>query len=1082
MDRKEDRLKVQTKLHVNMVVEAGAGTGKTTLLIRRLCLAVLVQQVPVEKLVALTFTEKAAAEIKTLLIHALHEMVGFCKNPPAKREESLVKTAPTLWELLRDYFKVPVEDLRARAEAALERLDRASVGTIHSFCADILKTFPLEAGLSPQAEIDSGEKATRLFEARWNTFLDDELGTTAPRAGIWKRVLPEISLTDLKAFAQELCSGKIEQYDYFAHRSLLIAVCEEKMRQAAVWSRAFLPANTRPRNSEKALSWAQESFKRTVCFLKAETVPTAPKDLPPAFPSAVSKGWEEQTFEDARALVAFALKVTPEKQQLFLDALELMQPLTYQIRADYAREGILSFDDLIVKTRDLLRENGYVRRLLKEKFDVFFIDEFQDTDPVQGEIFLFLSEEKTQCAPRWQEVKLAPGKLIVVGDPKQSIYRFRGADITAYELFTDLILQQGGEKCFLQQNHRSAPDIVAAANEICRRAMVQESSFQPQYVPIFPARELPGPAVTWLFVRPSAEGASADDYRHNQAERIADWISSHVGRMTLTDGHKLTFQDITLLTRASTTAGPYIDALRRRNIPFNVETDKDFFRKQEVNDFLNFLRVIADPNDKIALTGVLRSPLGGLTDEELYQVQQRGELSVYAATQNEALKTCYEEIKKFAQKAGRTDIKSLLEDILTESFLPEACAAAYEGERTLASLQRLVRIAQTRAEQSPANLGQFVASVKEELSSHPERLGAGVAEDAANAVSVMTVHKSKGLGFPVVIFADLSKKDTTSTADPVHHAFSWQYNMHGLRAGKICDINLAFLEEEQRKHSRCEEVRILYVALTRAKEHLIWVGDGRKGFEKNAAAFLAAGLLPDGTSTSLVTDEVTVPVTYVDFELPEQFIYRPAPAPVVQTDTQSFALWRQAYEERQKRYKQLKQAAVLSPSERVAQEENVTLAQQESMAVGTLCHKVLEQLLTSTEKDIAQTLAEIAKQNGLEKYISAAASILEPFVTSDIYKQLISCHLLACEMPFTLAEENGNIVSGVIDSVLQTASDSYWVVDYKTDQIPAEGVEALFGKYKPQLAVYQRAARQLFPGKEVRCSAVFLRAFAVRDL
>ena len=1082
MDRKEDRLQVQTQLNVNMVVEAGAGTGKTTLLIRRLCLAVLVQQVPVEKLVALTFTEKAAAEIKNLLVQALHETVYLCKNQPKKQAEESTRTEPTLWELLHDYFNVSTEDLRARAEAALERLDRASVGTIHSFCADILKTFPLEAGLSPQAEIDAGEKATHLFEMRWNAFLDNELGVCAPRAGSWKRVLAEISLADLKTFAQELCSGKIETYDYFAHRQLLASVCEEKIRAAQLWSQAFLPANARSRNCEKALLWAQKSLQRTSCFLKGETVPAAGEELPPAFPSAPPKGWEEQTFEEARALVNFALKITPEKQQLFLEALDLVQPVTKQIRADYAREGILSFDDLIVKTRNLLRENGYVRRLLKEKFDVFFIDEFQDTDPVQGEIFLFLSEEKTQCATRWQEVKLARGKLIVVGDPKQSIYRFRGADITAYELFTDLILQQGGIKCFLQQNHRSAPDIVAAANEICRRAMVQESSFQPQYVPIFPAKELPGPAVEWLFVRPTEDGVTADDYRHNQAERIADWIVDHVGRMTLKDGHKLAYQDITLLTRASTTAGPYIDALRRRNIPFNVETDKDFFRKQEVNDFLNFLRVIADPNDKIALAGVLRSPFGGLTDEELYQVQLRGELSVYAKSDNEALSACYGEIKKFSQKAGRLDIKTLLECILTESFLPEACAAAYEGERTLANLYRLVRIAENKAAQSPANLGQFITGVKEELMAHPERLGAGAAEDAANAVSVMTVHKSKGLGFPVVIFADLSKRDSASAADPVHHAFSWQYNMHGIRAGKICDINLAFLEEEQRKHSRCEEVRVLYVALTRAKEHLVWVADGRKGFEKAAAPFAAAGLLPDGTAQSLATDELTVAVTYADFESPEHFIYRPAITPAVQTDVSSFAAWRHAYEIRQARYEQMKQTAVLAPSERVGQEELFTPAQQDGMDVGTLCHKVLERMLASNETDVSRTLLHVAEQNKLEKSLPVATAILNPFVQSEVYKQLKDCTVLACEMPFTLAENEGNVVSGIIDSVLQTAQGEYWVVDYKTDQIPAEGVEVLFEKYKPQLTVYKQAAQQLFPGKNVRCSAVFLRAFAVKDL
>ena len=160
-NRREDRDKVQTVLNVNMVVEAGAGTGKTTLLITRLCLAVLALGVPVEKLVALTFTEKAAAEIKTRLITALHEVLAAAReNKPS-----------SVLTLLRERFNVPDDKLIPRAEAALARLDRACVGTIHGFCAEILKTFPLEAGLSPNAEIDSGRKAAQLFDARWNSFL-----------------------------------------------------------------------------------------------------------------------------------------------------------------------------------------------------------------------------------------------------------------------------------------------------------------------------------------------------------------------------------------------------------------------------------------------------------------------------------------------------------------------------------------------------------------------------------------------------------------------------------------------------------------------------------------------------------------------------------------------------------------------------------------------------------------------------------------------------------------------------------------------------------------------------------------------
>ena len=1066
-NRREDRDKVQTVLNVNMVVEAGAGTGKTTLLITRLCLAVLALGVPVEKLVALTFTEKAAAEIKTRLITALHEVLSAAReNKPS-----------SVLTLLRERFNVPDDKLIPRAEAALARLDRACVGTIHGFCAEILKTFPLEAGLSPNAEIDSGRKAAQLFDARWNSFLDAELGVSAPRAEEWKKVLPEISLPELKEFARELCSGKIERYDYFAHAPMLAGVCLEKAARAEDWSTAFLDGK-KPRNAEKALTYAAASLRRTAAFLRGETVMPAPEDSSPAFPSALPKGWDEDAFEEARSLVQFAAKTAPEKQQIFLSAFNLVRSVTQEIRAGYEREGILSFDDLIVKTRNLLQNDLYVRRLLKEKFDALFIDEFQDTDPVQGELLLFLAEEKSSSAARWQDVILAPGKLFVVGDPKQSIYRFRGADITAYELFTDLILKQGGEKCFLQQNFRSAPDIVGTANAVCARAMVQETAFQPSYVSIFPAKPLPGPAAKWLFVRAPETGALADDFRHNQAERIADWIENNVGRLTLSDGRKLAYKDITLLSRASTTSGPYADALRRRGIPFNVETDKDFYRKQEVNDFLNFLRAAADPADRTALAGALRSPLGGFTDEEIYQIARRGELSLFAKPQDKKLADFYELIRSFARRAGRTSLKDLLEDVMQETFLPEACAAAYEGERTLASLQRLVRLAEGYAGEAPASLGQFLAEVQDILVSEPERLGASSADDALDAVSIMTVHKSKGLGFPVVILADLSKKDSASASQPAGHIFSWQYNMHGLRAGKVCDANLAFLEEEQKKHGRCEEVRVLYVALTRAKEHMLLVADGRKGAEKAAGAFFAAGLFPDGASETLSNGEVDLPVTYAAYTEPETFIYRHAEEKLPAVPAREMTAWKASYEARKTRYEAMLKDPALSPSALVQPSESLTEEQRAGAEVGTVCHRAMELLLSRTAQTPEDAAHQAAAACAFPARETDALAVLEPFCQSALFKEILSAQTLACEMPFTLAGGE----SGVMDAVLRRADGTVWVVDFKTDRAPAGGADKLLDKYRPQLEVYKRAAEKIFAGERVICSAVFLRLVAARDL
>ena len=1075
----EDRARVLRELEVNMVVEAGAGTGKTTLLITRICLAVLARGVEADKIVALTFTEKAAAEIKNRLVTALHQIVQDIQRenegePPA--EQSLLA-------LLHRHFSLKNEVLLPRARAALARLDRASVGTIHSFCADILRTFPLEAGLSPQAEIDPGAKAARLFNMRWNLFLDTQLGLHAPCAEKWKAVLPQISLDELKTFTQTLCSGKIEQYDYFSHASMLAAVCEEKAGLARAWSEAFLdPKKKTPRNVEKALLWAEGALTRAAAFLRGKEVPVPPEiNEPPALSSTLPKGWEEETYEDARGLVQFAEKMCPEKQRIFLQAYELVKEVAAQIRADYAQEGVLSFDDLIVKTRNLVQRNLYVRRLLKEKLDVLFVDEFQDTDPVQGELLLFLAEEKSSSATRWQDVKLQPGKLVVVGDPKQSIYRFRGADITAYELFTQLILNQGGVKCFLRQNYRSVPDIVSLANSVCRRAMVQQTAFQPAYEPIYPTKS-PGPnAVRWLFVNPPETGALADDLRDNQAEMVARWIKENVGNLTLANGEKLAYKDIVLLSRAATTAGPYTRALRRHGIAFTADSEKDFFKRQEINDFLNFLRVVLDPSDTTALVGVLRSPLGGMTDEEIYQLAVRGELTAYASTSCQAAARVYALVAEFSRRVGRTDVQTFLADVLGKTFLPEVCAAAYEGEQTLEILTQLVSRAPQILGDRPATVGQFLTAVQDILNTTPEQISVG-SESTVDAVSVMTVHKSKGLDFPVVILVDLSKKETTSGASLPLHLFSWQYNMHGLRAGKICDANLAFLEEEQKKHERCEEIRILYVALTRAKEQLLLVADGRKGAAKAAHAFAQAGLFPNGTAEMISTDEVNVPVSYAFYVAPEKFRYRQSAVVNTYTVPGQLAKWREEFDKRRARYQAALAEQNLSPSARVATDDLLSGPQRAAAEVGTSCHRAMQILLTEPQTAPLEAVRQAVSSAGSSEREKEVAEIMVPFASSALFNQLRACKLLAAEMPFAYAAENGLIENGVMDAVLECSDGTIWVVDYKTDKLPAGGTQALLEKYRPQLAVYQQAARQIFPGKTVRCSAVFLRTCQTAQL
>lgn len=1050
MSLQEDRFRVRTNLGINMVVEAGAGTGKTTLLIDRLCFALLAQGIAAPRLVALTFTEKAAAEIKTRLIFKLQAVLRALRN---QESESTL-------DILLEHFRVPRDIIEQRADAALAQLDRSPIGTIHSFCADILRMYPLEAGLTPNAEIDKGPRAQRIFEAEWNRFLDRELGENAPRAVVWKEVLSCVTLNDLYECAREMCSGKMNGYKIGAEADFFVPICQDRAQKATQLAEAFLSGKKKPRVIEQALQQAQRRFEACAKWLTTGALPT--EDEPTIEIKSVPKDWDAQSAQEAKALCRFAAQADPRAQQRVQQAIGLLQEVTAAVRARYQAEGILSFDDLLVKTRDLLQTNLWVRRMLQEKYDALYIDEFQDTDPVQGELLLFLAEQKGGGAARWQEVKLEPGKLFVVGDPKQSIYRFRGADITAYELFTDLILQQGGEKAYLRQNFRSEKEIIDLANNVCGAVMQAKPAFQPAYEAIFTQKDETYGAAELALVTENPD-ALALGYRHNQAEFVAQWIKKQVGQMTLRNGRKVTYGDVCILSRAATTLGPYTEALRRHGITFSIEEDRDFYRRQEVCDFLNWLRVLEDPQDKIALVGIMRSPLGGLTDEEIYQAAQRKELNFYAPSTNAKLERLFEQLRDFAARAGREPLRVLLRQLLQETFLAESCAAAYDGERSIINLQRLVSLAEGYSLQTPSTLGQFLSRIEELMTQEVGRLTALPEGENTGAVKVMTVHKSKGLEFPVVILVDVSKRESTSATSRPVHLYSWKHHMHGLRVGKYADLRFAWLEEEQQEHSRCEEVRVLYVALTRAREKLLVVGNAVPEERTFANMFARAGVFP--LSQTQPDKLGQVPVTYIDYQAPEKFIYTHQIAAPSEQLTWDLKAWQRAEEARTQAYEKLmQQAAVLAPSSLVMGAEN-----ERAMQLGTLVHEALLRQMRT------QDGAEYLRHYGVAAdLVQEAQSILDVWLHSTAYTQLMTHQILAAEMPFSLDTQAG-VVSGVIDLLTQSADGTLWVIDYKTDQVAAGEEKISAQKYGAQLFVYRQAAGALYPQAVIKTAIALVR-------
>lgn len=1037
---KNDRELARTSRGKNIVVEAGAGTGKTTLLIDRLCFLMLACGVKPEHMAVMTFTEKAAAEIKTRLMQKMSAVISELSSARETEYSDILKTA-----LAASSY----DDVLARARAAYSTLDRCSLSTIHSFCSYILKKFPLEAGLSPSLTIDTGKGERELFNRRWHAFLNEELGENAPRAARWESALKEVSLDEIYEFAFTLSSSKLEGFTPGRHKEILAQACFENAASAEEMSEIFLDGK-KPRAVERALAASAKVLRVAAdCLVKENFDCEVQEEIQKT--DSRPANWDEQSFLAAKQIINFAHAMRPAAQKFMLDLTALLAPFAAALRADLEARGIVSFDDLLIKTRNLLKNNLSVRNKLKKEFSFICVDEFQDTDPVQGEMLLYLAEAENGASSSWENVILEPGKLFVVGDPKQSIYRFRGADISAYQFFTNQILKQGGIKCYLQTNFRSTKKIIDFVNAVASKIIKEERGFQSAYAPIFHSAQKENEAEVEIhFIDGGEARPSARALRQNQAEFCAEWIAKNI------EENKFSARDAAILLRTSTDFNIFTEALKRHDVKFNIERDDYFYSAPEINDIINLLTLLDNPSDKPALLGVLRSPLAAFTDAEILLFSRRNLLDLNATIppqkEFERLKTFYAELRNLHALSGRLRLEELIAKILGETFFTEFCALSYDGENTVSNIAAFVNIVSARAADSPLSLRQFLTSFEEWKES-----GAAFSE-AADAVTLMTVHASKGLEFPVVILADLSKSNSTVRKKNTH-SYSWEYDMHGLRAGDYSSAEFAFLEARAALHAEAEEARLFYVAATRAREKLLLLSDLRTEVKSQNEYLFSAGFTPE-----------TGMAARVDYREPEEFIFKlkkpqiQAAAPEPQAKK-----WAEVHALRAENYRKIKEEKMfLTPSsltEHGAPPDKKFAEGGSAAALGSLVHKALERMDFSappTQADInaaARFVPEITEEIKQEA--------LQIFENLTLYKELSKYQIWEREMPFTFLHD-GKIVSGVMDLVCERDGEIF-IFDYKTDKTPRPQI------YAPQLKMYALAARQIFKNKKIKCGIIFLR-------
>ncbi|MEX1127529.1 MAG: UvrD-helicase domain-containing protein [Vicinamibacterales bacterium] len=839
---------IANALDETLVVEAAAGTGKTTELVNRILRILSTGRAEnVRNIVAVTFTEKAAGELKLRLREALEK-------------------ART---------NAPDEDVTDRLDAALAGLEEAHVSTIHGFCAELLRERPVEARVDPLFAVLTEGQAERLFDDAFSAWIQEQLADPPEgvrrglRRSVWTGFGKTAARTDgpidrLRRAAWELSQWRDFTAPWtrppFEREGDLDRLIAELHDFAALtakpsYNRDNLYLDTaaaRHLSQEIALhqSFGHDDYDgweaRLVDLSRDRNFSKARHGRGPGYRQGVTRAVVLEALETFRAhldqfrMVADA-DLAAALQQELAAAVERYEDLK-------ARGGSLDFLDLLLKARDLVKSDEAVRRGFQTRFTHIFVDEFQDTDPLQAEILLLLASADP-AQTDWRAVTPVPGRLFIVGDPKQSIYRFRRADVGIYRDVCARLQACGARVERLTTSFRSVPGIQACVNAAFAPVMTGDAfTLQADYVALSPFREptrgqpsvialpVPGPygtrnvsAIAIETSLPDATGAFIDWLLHESRWMVTE--RSHEAPVRVAARH------VCILFRRFISFGddvtmPYVRALEARGVKHVLVGGKTFHDREEVETMRAALAAIEWPDDELSVFATLRGSLFAIGDEELmawkYRFKRRFTLFVpreaSEAPECQAIVEALDVLRGLHRQRNRVSIADTIQQLVSATRAHVALVLRPAGEQALANVLHIAELARQYEAAGGISFRGFV----DELRMAAEGAAAAEApmlEEGSDGVRMMTVHKAKGLEFPVVILADVTCKLARAEAG---RWINPDTNMCALKIGGWAPMELLHHDAEEASRDKAEAERLTYVAATRARDLLVvpTIGDG----------------------------------------------------------------------------------------------------------------------------------------------------------------------------------------------------------------------------------------------------------------
>lgn len=739
--------------------------------------------------------------------------------------------------------------------------------------------------------------------------------------------------------------------------------------------------------------------------------------------------------------------------------------------------GILTNDDLIRLAPKVLKENADLRERLRNRWKRMLVDEFQDTDRGQVELFHWLTAENPDR--EWGQYGFDPERLFFVGDPKQSIYRFRGADVSVFYEVQKLI--QESNRLSLTTNFRSTQELVSVFNDGFTPCF-EEGFYSPMEFHGSGQADTELPASESVVEKPiyidtEELSGNASTVRAKRAESARNLVQELIAKKP-----EVKFSDIAILIRTRTDLPPILRAFSNAQIPCRIESRSLLFETVEALELICLLKAIAFPSDRVAVAGTLRSALFGFTDRELAEFIRAGGRfnsspnSIEVRSEGtDRIQESLQEIFRWSEESRKRPFPEVLERILTEKHHFALYTSAPQFRESWRRILQFIQFARSWYLDNHGSLREFVRYLDELQKEREFDDGVSVPEEDNNAVRIMTIHASKGLEFPYVMFYSLAGSRARSYSKWVRFQNgTWQ-----VRFNKELTYNIELdsgdaLDEIEKGEDEKELVRLAYVCATRSRFGIL-IPAFERGKDNIFGGKFVHEILDRGHWLQVVPSQPLAPtlVATVANQHPAQ--WKPYQPPVLDeglrrssySSKTATALMREPSDEEPDALKNAES------DESVAGIANSS----DSLRLGNALHQVMERVNpSSTSEEVEQCCQYFAAASEVahclpELRTMIANALDHPFWRSgQCFPEIYLSHL-----------ENGELYEGFLDLLIEQPGNQYLIVDYKTNQVKgSQSAQKIKESYEAQAALYSRMVRKNFNASSVSFQFILVRQPGVR--